>query len=116
MWSELDHCPPLAWLDVKELKWFKQKKIGFYLVNACHDCNSALADRPLFTLQERAHFIKVRLENKAEKLVIWSKDEIKQMSERFQKIILAKQYKQNIVLERLRFSQELQFRADDFPI
>jgi hypothetical protein len=75
-----------------------------------------LADRPLFTLQERAHFIKVRLENKAEKLVIWSKDEIKQMSERFQKIILAKQYKQNIVLERLRFSQELQFRADDFPI
>jgi hypothetical protein len=114
-WSELDHCPPLSWCDVKDHKWFKQRKIGFYLVNSCSDCNRALSDRGLFTLQERADFIRKRLERQAEKIVLWSKDEIKEMSDRFQKAILARQSLQNTLLERLWFAQELQFRAEDFP-
>jgi hypothetical protein len=114
-WTELDHCPPLSWCDSKDHRWFKQRKIGFYLVNSCSDCNRALADRGLFTLQERADFIRKRLENKAEKIVLWTKQEIKEMSERFQKTILARQSLQNTLLERLWFAQQLQFRAEDFP-
>jgi len=115
-WTDLDHCPPLSWLDVKDYKWFKDRKIGFYLVNSCNDCNKALSDRPLFSLQERAEFNRLRLERKAEKIVIWSKAEISEMSLRFQKTIIARQQVQNRLLDRLRYAQELQFRAEDFPL
>jgi len=115
-WADLDHCPPLSWLDTKDLKWFKEREIGFYLVNSCKDCNNSLGDKPLFTLQERADFTRSRLEKKAEKTVLWSKDEIDEMSPRFQKSILARQQIQNRVLDRLRYAQELQFRAEDFPL
>lgn len=115
-WADLDHCPPLSWLDTKDLKWFKEREIGFYLVNSCKDCNSSLGDKPLFTLQERADFTRSRLEKKAEKTVLWSKDEIAEMSPRFQKTIVARQQIQNRVLDRLRYAQELQFRAEDFPL
>lgn len=115
-WAELDHCPPLSWLDTKDHKWFKDRRIGFHLVNSCSDCNRSLGDRPLFTLQERANFIRIRLEKKAEKIVLWSKEEISEMSPRFQKSILARQQMQNRVLDRLRYAQELQFRAEDFPL
>ena len=66
-------------------------------------------------MQERADFIRKRLERQAEKIVLWSKEEIKEMSDRFQKAILARQSLQNTLLERLWFAQELQFRAEDFP-
>jgi hypothetical protein len=115
-WLELDHCPPLSWCEAKEHKWFKERKIGFYLVNSCSDCNRMLSNRALFTLQERAEFIRIRLERKTEKIVIWSNDEIKEMSERFQKTIKARQQMQNTLLDRLRYSQEMQYRADDFPL
>jgi len=115
-WFELDHCPPLNWCEAKEYKWFKERKIGFYLVNSCSECNRTLSNRALFTLQERADYIRIRLEKKAEKIVIWSNDEIKQMSERFQKTIKARQQMQNILLDRLRYCQELQYRPDDFPL
>jgi hypothetical protein len=75
-----------------------------------------LSNRALFTLQERAEFIRIRLERKTEKIVIWSNDEIKEMSERFQKTIKARQQMQNTLLDRLRYSQEMQYRADDFPL
>ena len=114
-WSQLDHCPPLSWCDTKDLQWFKERKIGFYLVNSCKDCNQALSDKPFFTLQERADFIRKRLESKSEKVVLWNKEEIAEMSARFQKTIEARQTLQNIMLERLWFAQELQFRAEDFP-
>jgi hypothetical protein len=115
-WSQLDHCPPLSWCDTKDLQWFKERKIGFYLVNSCKDCNQALSDKPFFTLQERADFIRKRLESKSEKVVLWNRQEIAEMSARFQKTIEARQALQNILLERLWFAQELQFKAEDFPI
>jgi hypothetical protein len=115
-WTDLDHCPPLSWLDVKDYKWFKDRKIGFYLVNSCSDCNKALSDRPLFSLQERAEYNRLRLERKADKIVLWSKAEISEMSPRFQKTIIARQQLQNRLLDRLRYAQELQFRAEDFPL
>jgi tRNA U34 5-carboxymethylaminomethyl modifying enzyme MnmG/GidA len=75
-----------------------------------------LSDRALFTLQERADYIRKRLENKSERITLWNKAEIEEMSDRFQKTIVARQSLQNILLERLWFAQELQFRAEDFPI
>jgi tRNA U34 5-carboxymethylaminomethyl modifying enzyme MnmG/GidA len=74
-----------------------------------------LDNKPFFTLQERADYIRKRLESKAENLVLWNKEEIEEMSDRFQKTIEARQALQTIMLERLWFAQELQFRAEDFP-
>jgi hypothetical protein len=114
-WTEVDHCPPLSWVEAKEPSWFWMRKIKFVLVNSCHECNISLSDQPLFTLQERATFIRHRLENKAEKFVFWSDDELKEMSPRFQRSIKARMELQNTLIDRIHFAQELQFRPEDFP-
>ena len=114
-WTDMDHCPPLSWVEAKDITWFKLRKIGFWMVNSCHECNIALSNHALFTLQERATFIRRRLEEKAEKFVFWSNDELKEMSPRFQKSIKARMQLQNTMVERIQFAQELQFRPEDFP-
>ena len=115
-WGQLDHVPPITWCDAKNIQWFRERKIGFYLVQCCSDCNRALNNRPLFRLEERTEFIRKRLEEKAENMVIWTKDEIDEMGEFFKLSLLARQQEQKILLNRLRHAQGLQFRPEDYPI
>lgn len=111
----LDHCPPITYCDAKNFDWFVKRKIGFYLVNSCNECNYKLSSKPLFYLEERAEFILKGLELKADKVVIWGDDEIQEMSKSFQKMILARKNQQTILFERIRFCQELLTRPEDFP-
>jgi len=115
-WSQLDHVPPISWCDAKNIAWFKERKIGFYLVQACGDCNRLLHNRPLFRLEERSRFIREKLENKVENAAHWTKEEINEMGEFFKKSLLAYQQGQKILLNRLRHAQNLQFRPEDFPL
>lgn len=112
----IDHCPPISFIDVKDQKWFKSKKIKFYKVSSCFDCNKKLGAKQLLTLQERANFILSRLETSTDKIVYWSQDEINEMSAMFEKMIQAKKEKNKILFERVRFCQELLVKPDDFPI
>ena len=113
--TTLDHCPPIAFCDDKNFDWFKERKIGFYLVNSCNECNQKLSNKPLFYLEERAEFILKCLELKADKAVIWGDDEIQEMSKTFQKMIIARKLQQNVLFDRIRFCQELLTRQEDFP-
>jgi hypothetical protein len=112
----IDHSPPISFCEIKNKKWFEDKKIKFYKVLCCADCNRKLGDKAFFTLYERANFILSKLENKTNKLVNWSPDEIAEMSAMFTKIIKAKTEQNKILYERIRFCQELIFKPDEFPI
>jgi len=115
-WSQLDHVPPLSWCDAKNHSWFKERGISFYIVQSCVDCNKILSNRPLFRLDERAEFIRKMLETKADKQIYWSNDEIDEMGEFFRKSLRARKEMQEILLNRLRHAQAMQFRPEDFPI
>jgi hypothetical protein len=114
--STVDHCPPISFCDVKDQKWFKEKNIKFYKVSSCFDCNKKLGAKHLFTLYERANFIMNKLETQTDKVVNWSQDEMQEMSAMFEKIIQAKQEKNKILYERVRFCQELIVKPNDFPL
>lgn len=111
----VDHCPPLSFCDSKDNKWFNNKKIKLLKVRACINCNMMLGDRPLLTLMDRADYVRRKLELKAEKAIIWTKDEINEMSAMFQKMINGKKTQQDILLQRIRFAQQLAYRCEDFP-
>lgn len=113
--STIDHCPPLTFCDVKNLEWFREKKIKFYKVSSCVDCNKKLGNKALLTLQERADFLMKKLENKTDELVIWTDDEVAEMSEMFTKMIKARKEQNKILFDRTRFCQELIAKNDDFP-
>lgn len=111
----IDHCPPISFCSVADIAWFKKNKIKFYKVQCCMSCNTRLSNRKLFRLQDRTEYITRRLEIEAEKFVIWSKEEVKEMSPMFQKMIKGKQAMHNALMARIRFSQELLCRPQDFP-
>ena len=48
-----------------------------------------------------------KLETQTDKVVNWSQDEIQEMSAMFEKMIQARQEKNKILYERVRFCQEL---------
>lgn len=112
----IDHCPPISFCEIKNQEWFIEKRIKFYKVVCCIDCNKKLADRQLLTLFDRAEYILKRLEITSNKLVHWSDDEMEEMSGLFKKILKSKQEKNKILFDRLRFCQELVVRYDDFPV
>lgn len=111
----IDHCPPISFCDVTDARWFREQKINFYTVQCCEHCNNGLSNRALFTLQERAQYILRRLEIEAEKFVIWTEDEMEEMSPMFRRMIRAKKMQHKALLERVRFCQHLIFRNEDFP-
>ena len=113
--STIDHCPPLSFCDVKDEKWFKDKKIKFYTVACCKECNQKLASRPILTLRERAEYILNVLEKKTDQLVVWTEDEIMEMSKVFERSIRARKKQHDIIFDRVRFCQELMYRAEDLP-
>jgi ribosomal protein L34E len=113
--DSIDHCPPLNFMEVKDQKWFKQRKIKFYTVASCSQCNRRLSNKPFLTLHERADYILRRLEKNTDEIVSWSEDEIMEMSKVFEKAIRARHRQHQQLFERVRFAQELLHRPDDFP-
>ena len=114
--TTIDHCPPLTLCDVKTKDWFDERGIKFYKVSSCMDCNQQLGAKPYLKLLDRAMFILDRLEQKTEKIVHWSDDEIEEMSKTFQKMISAKKINERFDFARVRHCQELIANPDDFPV
>lgn len=112
--TELDHCPPLNWVDLKTIENWAKDDVSFFLVSSCSDCNRLLGDKPFFRLFERVEYIIKSLEDKYEKSsTLWSDDEIAGMSEDFQKTIRAKQKVALFNLHRVRHAQWRLYRAGD---
>lgn len=104
----IDHCPPVSWLESTRMHYMIRRKIGFYTVRCCSECNTALGSKGLFTLLERVSFLRKKLEDKYEKQVnLWAEDELLEMSPMFAKAIRGRSVLQKILLGRV---QALQWR------
>ena len=104
----LDHCPPLesAQLVVKDHRARKKYDIYFILLQSCSSCNSRLGSKPFLTLYERTDFIMRSIEKEYEKkFTLWSKEEEKEMSPMFRKIIQSKRAELANLSRRVRWSQ-----------
>lgn len=113
--ESIDHCPPLSWCDAKQIKWFEEKKIKFYLVRCCNQCNQKLSNKPFFTLEERAEFVKQYLQDKLSKFVVWDEEEIKEMSSMFKKMIKAKNQQRKYLMFRLTCCTNYLLSNNHFP-
>jgi len=104
--TQLDHCPPLNWVESKTIKQWKEQHINFFLVSCCSQCNRKMSDKPLFTLLEKLIFAVKYLENLYEKKAnLWSEEEIAEMSIPFQKTIRARKKLSQLLLDRVQFAQ-----------
>lgn len=101
-----DHSPPLAWVETKKQKEWRDDGIEFLTVRSCSWCNIKLGEKPLFTLAERSAFIEKTLMRQYEKeSALWSEDEILEMSSAFQKTIRARKKAIAELLTRARTAE-----------
>lgn len=104
--SDIDHCPPIRWIEAKKPKQWRQSGIEFLTVRACKWCNQKLGAKALFTLGERAEYIEEALMQQYEKEAhLWSEAEILQMSPEFQRTIRARQRATQELLTRARAAE-----------
>ena len=77
----LDHVPPLSFVHYVSDK--TKQSLSFYLVPSCGECNNALGDQPLLTIQERINFVRKHIKKryaKALRVPYWDEDELKELS------------------------------------
>jgi hypothetical protein len=75
-------------------------------VPSCSECNTILGDRHLTTLTERADYVFKRLSTKYDKaFVLWSDEDISEMSKEFQKSIRARKRSLSLLLTRVRHAE-----------
>ena len=114
--QSLDHVPPLAWVEHKEVAEWKRRGIPLVLVRSCVDCNKRLGDRPFFTTQERCAFLNDRLTAQFERdSLLWSEDEIAEMGHAMQLMIRAKMFEANSLIKRLRHLERMIIDDDVHP-
>jgi hypothetical protein len=98
----MEHCPPVSLVGPDIEERYKDRLI---LVPACHECNSALGDRYLLTLENRADFLVSFYKKKYKKfdrVVAWDLEELEELDGGLQ------QYVRGCQNEYLRLRERLQ--------
>lgn len=98
-----DHIIPISYNYTKRSKYHRSK--GGNTVNCCHECNSLLGAKALFSIEERAHEIAECLERRYKKELnapVWTEKELEELGPTLQKQIKAKQFLRDEILERVR--------------
>ena len=91
--------------------------VPLVLLPSCSDCNQTLGDKPLLTAYEAATFLVEKLEREYERRFnMWQDDELREMSQMFQKMILARRAQLCELSSRVRHLQALLITPDAFPV
>jgi len=87
----IDHIPALSVVDGVGMKEIRKRKIKLITVPSCWSCNSRLHDKPLATYSERLVYLYNDLQNKLDKSVLWSKEDLDELGGNLKKMVVAKQ-------------------------
>lgn len=110
----LDHRPALVVLESVEVRQLKRAKIPLVVLPCCMSCNRTLGERPILTALEACEYLRSKLEKKYEKThVIWTEDEIQELSPLFKKIAKSTKYQAQLLRDRVVFAQK---RCIDFEL
>ena len=102
----MDHCPPLSQVECMRMSDWRRRGVKFWKIPACMHCNTILGNRLLVTPFERLRRVEAELLDRFErKSVVWTDEEIAEMSPEFQRTIRARMSGVNILLGRVRAAQ-----------
>jgi hypothetical protein len=114
--GEIDHCPPISWVESRTLTGWREAKIPLVKVSCCGSCNRTLGDKPFFTVYERLRFLVRVLEAEYERRAsLWAEEEIKEMSPMFQRMIYAKKAQLIGLHARVRSLQQRLLNTESHP-
>lgn len=98
-----DHVPPLHVVDQVSTEKIRELDINLLLLPSCTHCNSLLGSKHLVTIGERLDHLHKKLSDKYEKdSVLWSEEELEEMSYTFQLFIKARSATMSGLLSRIR--------------
>ena len=110
----LDHLPPIS--SVPFVENLKDLHGEFWLLPACRDCNSALSNFRITSVENRQDIVAKRIERKYAKLFRmpdWDEDELKQLKGTMRKQVTASMKLKRIHATRLAFAKRLSERTID---
>lgn len=101
--STKDHIVPISYNYNNRPRNHRSK--GGKTVNCCHECNSLLGAKALFSVEERANEIAECLERRYKKELkapVWPEEDLFNLGPNLQKQVKAKQFLRMEILERVR--------------
>jgi 5-methylcytosine-specific restriction endonuclease McrA len=102
----LDHVPPLSLVSKLGMKVIRENNIELIKVPACSKCNLTLGSRRLATYADRLVFLYERLSRDLSTKVLWTKEEIEQLSGNLKQMVKNSQLKiQRDIINRLAVMQ-----------
>jgi hypothetical protein len=113
----LDHVPPLSLIDTMPYEERKRFGIPAALVPCCKECNSALGDRVLVTIEDRLLYLESYYDKFFNKQkAMWTDDEIKELGSSLQNMVRSRQEKLQRFVHKIRAIQLRQIKVETHPI
>lgn len=114
--NQLDHVPPLSWIENYNDKERKKMNIPARLIPCCGDCNRALSSKKLPTVFERLEYLESYYEKKfMSKSSLWTDAEIKQLGRGLKEAVKANKKKFELYKHQIRRIQARLMMAETFP-
>lgn len=112
----LDHVPPISLIDVMPYKKRKQDRIPAVTVACCQECNSALSNRRLATVDDRLMFLESYYDAKfKQQNAMWTEEEINELGFSLQKSVRARQEKLQRYIHKIRAIQRRHIMVETHP-
>ncbi len=112
----LDHVPPLAEMEILDVKKRKKERIPAALVPCCSECNSALGARKLWTVFDRLLYLESFYDAffKRQKMM-WTEEEIDELGPSLRESVRHRQDKLERYRDKIRAIQVRQFKPETYP-
>ena len=112
----LDHVPPISLIDAMPYKKRKQDRIPAVTVACCQECNSALSNRRLTTVDDRLMFLESYYDAKfKQQNAMWTEEEINELGFSLQKSVRARQEKLQRYIHKIRAIQRRHIMVETHP-
>ena len=112
----LDHVPPVSVIDSMPYQQRKRFGIPAATVPCCAECNSALSNRVLTTVEDRLLYLESYYDKHLTKQQsMWTEDEINELGPSLQNGVRARQEKLQRYVHKIRAIQMRQIRIETHP-
>ena len=112
----LDHVPPISLMDIMPYEKRKQDRIPAVTVACCQDCNGALSNRRLSTVDDRLLFLESYYDAKFKKqTAMWTEEEINGLGYSLQIMVRAKQEQLQRYIHKIRGIQRRHMMIETHP-
>ena len=111
----LDHVPAISLLEGIDVREYLKKGGKLLLYPACRQCNQMLHNKAYASYLDRLDYLETKYLEKMDKVEVWTKGEINEMTGMMKAYIEANQYKVQIMIRKVEAIDEnrLKHQYDD---